>query len=466
MVTLSSTKGFGPGPHPQPPPHARLNKTARVDEGSILGTTTRHYQLYVPRQLATTTTTTTTTKRPLILHFHGQGVVQPLHSPRHQGVSDPNTPRYDQLADENGFIMAYPLGMGDGNCGVGWNVLGQNASLKPTCSSEAWSTPDGCGCTCCYESCMKLGKCKKDNEPGYCGWSTCHDDVAFIKVLLATVISEYSVDTAAIFVTGASNGGMFVNYLLSQMPSATFRGAVVVYGDPLKGELSVPAGLGGTALMSLHGRWDTVIPVSGGLSGQGWYYTPEADTLNAWAAVHHCDRQRTAPPPIARAGVAAAAATCSEASFPFNLDGVQCTGLVASPAATSEEECAAACCERMKSAGQGCNVWQYGWSSCWIGNIDGGAEDSNCMTADENWLGASTIPVPRAPPPPPVNPPKGMVAYPSPFSPGDGVALECSAYTGCKGGDVVQCLYDGAHGGWIENGCDLVIWFMLNRTLL
>ena len=43
--------------------------------------------------------------------------------------------------------------------------------------------------------------------------------------------------------------------------------------------------------------------------------------------------------------------------------------------------------------------------------------------------------------------------------------MDCNAYAGCKGGEVVQCLYDGAHGGWIANGCDLVIWFLLNKTL-
>ena len=119
-ASIARTAGFGPTPQP-PHTHARLNKTVSVDEGNILGTTTRHYQLYVPQQLSTPSSGV-----PLILHFHGQGVVQPLQLRKpsnttttyNSNLYDPDTPRYDQLADQRGFIMVYPLGMGDGNCGM------------------------------------------------------------------------------------------------------------------------------------------------------------------------------------------------------------------------------------------------------------------------------------------------------------------------------------------------------------
>jgi poly(3-hydroxybutyrate) depolymerase len=185
----------------------------------------------------------------MILHFHGQGVSPPLQ------LGDPDTSEYDLLAEKQGFmhIMGYPLGLGDGNCGVGWNVLDQNASLKDTCTSTAWQT----GQTCCYQSCKQLGKCAMDLDlgPGYCGWSTCHNDVLFVRPLLPKLKALFTVDTSKLFVTGASNGGMFMHFLLSKLPN-TFTSAAAAYAEPLTGMLDVPAALKRTSILQVHGRQD------------------------------------------------------------------------------------------------------------------------------------------------------------------------------------------------------------------
>ena len=153
--------------------------TVNVEE-PVLGEIERTFYIYVPKIYNASFPV------PTIVHFHGQGVSPPL-------LGDDDTPHYDELAEQypGGFVMVYPVGMGDGNCGVGWNVLDQNRSLDETCTSTAWET----GGTCCYESCKRSKKCHSDGQPGYCGWSTCHDDVLFVKTLLTRLHQLISVDS-------------------------------------------------------------------------------------------------------------------------------------------------------------------------------------------------------------------------------------------------------------------------------
>lgn len=254
---------------------AREKRSIVVHEGGVLGDTRRHYQLYVPSSRAST-------GMPLVLHLHGQGVTDPM-------LGDPATTRYDELAKEMGFIMAYPLGLddyADNDCEVGWNTRGgahQRGSLAGTCAPKAGQT----GQTCCYKSCRTLGLCQSDDAAGFCGWSTCHDDIAFLSSLLSELQSTYSVDPKRVYATGASNGGMLLHRLVAQLPTI-FRAIVHVYATPLAGQVAVPAASRKTAVMSLHGRFDTTVPAGGGESADGWFFASEAETLAAWAEVHGC----------------------------------------------------------------------------------------------------------------------------------------------------------------------------------
>jgi len=50
---------------------------------------------------------------------------------------------------------------------------------------------------------------------------------------------ELCLDSDNLYVSGASNGGMFVYYLSSQLPNL-FKGWAVLYGLPLVGYLNSP----------------------------------------------------------------------------------------------------------------------------------------------------------------------------------------------------------------------------------
>jgi poly(3-hydroxybutyrate) depolymerase len=61
----------------------------------------------------------------------------------------------------------------------------------------------------CYDSCKKLNKCAR------CNWATCTDDVAFVRTLIKRLDDGYCTDSGKLYVSGASNGGMFTYYLAS-----------------------------------------------------------------------------------------------------------------------------------------------------------------------------------------------------------------------------------------------------------
>jgi poly(3-hydroxybutyrate) depolymerase len=208
----------------------------------------------------------------LLVVFHGQGGTSAAARAEHS---------FDALAAASGrFVVAYPQGMGDGTQGTGWNVgtAGDDSTCLP-----------GTTATDCYDSCRALGRC------GRCNWSTCHDDVAFVRSLVAAVERRFP-GIERRFVVGGSNGGMMIHWLLAQWPGA-FDGAVPVFGTPLLGYLA--GGKGApllrsaqasrrTAILSLHDRSDTVVPWQGGRDSDGWLYETLERTMDVWAAVHGC----------------------------------------------------------------------------------------------------------------------------------------------------------------------------------
>ena len=95
----------------------------------------------------------------------------------------------------------------------------------------------------------------------------------FTRRLIQELSQKFCVDLSRIYAVGASNGGMFIHYIAAALPN-TFRAVMPIYGLPLIGRGQTPPALKGTSILSLHDRWDNVIPVSGGLSSQGWLYEP------------------------------------------------------------------------------------------------------------------------------------------------------------------------------------------------
>lgn len=103
------------------------------------------------------------------------------------------------VGEENGVITVYPQGMSDySEAGYySWNCGDNNKVNSCTTLAEPY----------CFDSCDAIGMC------GSCNWYTCIDDVAFVKAMIAELKDYFKIDETKIYVSGESNGGMFVYYL-------------------------------------------------------------------------------------------------------------------------------------------------------------------------------------------------------------------------------------------------------------
>jgi polyhydroxybutyrate depolymerase len=179
-----------------------LNKTNRkiFSSGQI-----RKYLLHVPSNYNPATPT------PLAISLHGFA-----EWPAHQMVIS----HWNDLADQHGFIVAYPCGTG---FPLRWRIRGEAGSQK-------------------YPA----------------------RDVTFISDLIDQLAREYNIDPARIFANGLSNGGG-MSFLLSCRLSGriaavgTVSGAFLLPWEDCSPSRAVP-------LIAFHGTSDPIVPYHGGPS--------------------------------------------------------------------------------------------------------------------------------------------------------------------------------------------------------
>jgi polyhydroxybutyrate depolymerase len=165
----------------------------------------RTYQLHIPDLPRKNT------KAPLVLVFHGSGA---------DGASMEKLSRFSELADREGFIVAYPDAVEHE-----WND-GREAAKIP---SQAMHV----------------------------------DDVAFVDAIIKQVSAAHPIDPKRIYAAGFSNGGIFAHLLGSKL---AYRLAAIA---PVSGGLAEPVlrDFKPTAPLSvciIHGAADKVVPYYGG----------------------------------------------------------------------------------------------------------------------------------------------------------------------------------------------------------
>jgi len=129
-----------------------------------------------------------------------------------------------RYAEQYGYVMVFPQStwfMSDGPIEERWEVTSWNhvsdgfdkGPAGPICTEDA--TPALCPPEC--------GTC------GKCGWSSCHDDVGFLKELVSRIASDFAVDTNRVYVSGFSNGAMMANRIACEA-SELFAAVALVGG--------------------------------------------------------------------------------------------------------------------------------------------------------------------------------------------------------------------------------------------
>ena len=159
---------------------------------------TRDYVLHVPSSLAEGH------PAPLVLVFHGGGS---------HARNMPKLTYFDRLADEQGFVVAYPDGVG-----MHWN---DGRGLSPA------------------------------------------DDVGFIRALIAELERTEKIDSHRIYATGFSNGGFFSQRLACELSDVITAVASVsaTIPEPLV-PMCKPSRT--ISVMFIHGTLDPLVPIEGG----------------------------------------------------------------------------------------------------------------------------------------------------------------------------------------------------------
>ncbi|ORB85548.1 polyhydroxybutyrate depolymerase [Mycobacterium kansasii] len=242
FVTLLGVVGLlaGCAPGQAPPPTGFGNGTSihTIDVGGVR----RSYRLYKPADLPRAA--------PLVVMLHG-GFGSARQAERSYD--------WDELADSERFVVAYPDGL-----------------------NRAWNANGG-GC------------CGRSAREGV-------DDVAFVSAAVADISANLSVDPARIFATGMSNGAI-MSYTL-----ACNTGIFAAIGPVSGTQLDPCPSPHLVSVMHIHGTGDPLVRYFGG-PGAGFAHIdgPPVEELNAfWRNVDQC----TAPVATTSGRITRSAAGC------------------------------------------------------------------------------------------------------------------------------------------------------------
>ena len=184
--------------HTPAPEVPRLS--ASVQRDSLrMGALQRRYVFYAPAKVAS--------RPPLLLALHGS-----------MGLT---AYRFEQLADDHGFIVAYPEGY-EGH----WN------------------------------DCRKKGP--------YTAKQLNVDDVGFIRALVAHFRSAYGVDSARVFAVGMSNGGHLSYRLALEAPDVVRGAAALAANLPSPENFDCTPVSSAVPVLIINGTDDPINPFAGG----------------------------------------------------------------------------------------------------------------------------------------------------------------------------------------------------------
>jgi polyhydroxybutyrate depolymerase len=187
------------------PATAGIEKKATLIHDNI----ERSYHIYIPSSF------NNTVKSPLVIALHGRGG---------EGESMILLTRggFNKLADEEGFIVAYPDGIDRG-----WND-GRMESEDPD-------------------------RPHRENI----------DDVGFISALIDTITGEYNLDTKRVYVTGVSNGAI-LSYRLACELSQKITAIAPVDGSIPKRYVSECSPAIPVSVLAINNINDPLVPFEGG----------------------------------------------------------------------------------------------------------------------------------------------------------------------------------------------------------
>lgn len=202
----------------------------------------RSYRIHIPPSYDGST------ELPLVLALHGGGG---------RSKSMESKTGFDEKADKEGFIAAYPNGV----CGLfplrTWNVG-----------------------FCC-------GKALEKNV----------DDVGFIEKLIDSLQNRLNIDSAQIYVTGHSNGAMMAYRIAAELSDtiaaiAPVAGTIGGYENEDSEVWIIPEPSNPVSVIAVHGKLDENLPYDGGRgnnTGGNRSYLSVGESIYFWVQHNECN---------------------------------------------------------------------------------------------------------------------------------------------------------------------------------
>jgi polyhydroxybutyrate depolymerase len=210
IVSIASLAAFAGSPAFALDPPKSLTGTVEYKAGMIAGQE-RHYIIYVPKILQP--------NPPILIAFHGGGGDGPI---MREGTGF----EFDALADEHGFVVIYPYGVG-----------------------QSWTT------------CRK-GAFNKATEMRA-------NDIAFVEAMIAYEVEVRHADKSRVYITGHSNGGQLSFKLALERPELFAGIATTSSSLPTRDNMSCGEGKLPIPVFMMNGTDDPVVPYRGGRTGGG-----------------------------------------------------------------------------------------------------------------------------------------------------------------------------------------------------
>ena len=213
---------------------------------------------------------------PVAIFLHGYGGTA-------TGTEAEVTQGLNFYAERAGYIVVYPQGtwfMANAGSPDQWEASSWNhisdgfdkGPAGPICTADAVKYP-------CPPEC---GDC------GACGWTSCHNDVEFLKALVAEVQSTLVVDD--VFVSGFSNGAMMAQRVACEA-SNLFAAAALIGARGEPGFECTPTEP--MPLLQINGGYDTTAPPDGSLSHAGYFYSDTRSVIEHWSGGAQCAIEST-----------------------------------------------------------------------------------------------------------------------------------------------------------------------------
>jgi poly(3-hydroxybutyrate) depolymerase len=231
--------------------------------------------------------------QPVVMVFHGWG------GDENEFLGDINI---TTLAEQRGYIVVAPRGLGSAGTDSNrnsWSFRGSTTGLAGRAEDGDRRTGTASAAICdaartpnfTYPSCKNIAR-------NTCSWTQCQaDDVAFALTLVKEIKSKLCVDTARIFASGGSNGGMFTWELGQNTASAPiFRAIASLIGLPHRGYLEAPGKAGGMPVLVITGTHDATVPAgawegthyTSTSDGNVYYYTGASAIVRSWGTADGC----------------------------------------------------------------------------------------------------------------------------------------------------------------------------------